>query len=94
MTYAEAGVSVTITSLTNLVSFMIGAAANILAVRLFCVYTGNYIDHFAMTQHDAHRYATAGTKKSLPLILSAVISSSDTLINTIQDWAHFYFLIM
>lgn len=41
LTYADAGVSITITSLTNMVSFATGAATPILAVRIFCIYTGS-----------------------------------------------------
>ncbi|XP_052286900.1 patched domain-containing protein 3-like [Dreissena polymorpha] len=39
-TLRNAGVGVTITSLTNLIAFMSGAGSNFLAVRNFCIYTG------------------------------------------------------
>ncbi|KAH3882821.1 hypothetical protein DPMN_006766 [Dreissena polymorpha] len=39
-TLRAAGVGVTITSLTDLIAFMSGAASNFLAVRNFCIFTG------------------------------------------------------
>ncbi|KAJ6224071.1 hypothetical protein RDWZM_002616 [Blomia tropicalis] len=38
-TYAEAAVSITITSLTNFISFMIGIITPFPSVRIFCIYT-------------------------------------------------------
>ncbi|XP_022645882.1 patched domain-containing protein 3-like [Varroa jacobsoni] len=38
-TYSEAAVSITITSLTNFISFIIGAITPFPSVRIFCVYT-------------------------------------------------------
>ncbi|XP_064456461.1 patched domain-containing protein 3-like [Ornithodoros turicata] len=38
-TYKEAAVSITITSLTNFISFCIGAATPFASVRIFCIYT-------------------------------------------------------
>ncbi|KAI1292848.1 Patched domain-containing protein 3 [Halotydeus destructor] len=38
-TYAEAAVSITITSITNFISFMIGTITPFPSVRIFCIYT-------------------------------------------------------
>ncbi|XP_015917118.1 patched domain-containing protein 3 [Parasteatoda tepidariorum] len=42
-TYAEAAVSVTITSLTNFISFWIGAITPFPSVRIFCIYTATAV---------------------------------------------------
>lgn len=42
-TYAEAAVSITITSGTNCLSFLIGIYTPFRAVQVFCMYTGQYI---------------------------------------------------
>lgn len=39
-TLRASGVGITITSLTDLIAFMAGAASNFIAVRNFCIYTG------------------------------------------------------
>ncbi|XP_035695770.1 patched domain-containing protein 3-like [Branchiostoma floridae] len=39
-TYAEAGVSITITSLTNALAFAVGAITSFPGVRVFCMYSG------------------------------------------------------
>ncbi|CAG0916581.1 unnamed protein product [Notodromas monacha] len=39
-TYAEAAVSMTITSLTNVLSFLIGATSSFRVLNIFCVYSG------------------------------------------------------
>ncbi len=39
-TYAEAAVSMTITSLTNVLSFLIGATSSFRVLNVFCVYSG------------------------------------------------------
>ena len=39
-TYSEAAVSITITSLTNMLSFLIGSFTPFPAVYIFCIYTG------------------------------------------------------
>ncbi|KAB7493852.1 Patched domain-containing protein 3, partial [Armadillidium nasatum] len=41
-TYSDAGVSITITSLTNMLSFSVGITTPILGVQIFCIYTGRY----------------------------------------------------
>ena len=41
--FSEAAVSITITSLTNIISFFVGVITNIPCVRIFCLYTGNYL---------------------------------------------------
>ena len=39
-TYSEAAVSITITSLTNMLSFFIGAINPFPSVSIFCIYAG------------------------------------------------------
>lgn len=39
-TYSEAAVSITITSLTDMISFYIGVLTPFPSVQIFCVYTG------------------------------------------------------
>jgi hypothetical protein len=38
--YSDAAVSITITSLTDMLSYWIGALSPFLAVRTFCIYSG------------------------------------------------------
>ncbi|KAL7644515.1 UNVERIFIED_CONTAM: hypothetical protein RMT77_005347 [Armadillidium vulgare] len=42
-TYADAGLSILITSLTNMVSFLIGTSAPVLSIKIFCLYTATSI---------------------------------------------------
>ncbi|XP_023243186.1 patched domain-containing protein 3-like [Centruroides sculpturatus] len=42
-TFAEAGVSITLTSITNLFSYCIGMTAPIIAVKIFCIYSATCI---------------------------------------------------
>ncbi|XP_037076347.1 patched domain-containing protein 3-like [Pollicipes pollicipes] len=39
-TYQDAAVSITITSLTNIISFLVGSISPFPSVRIFCIYTG------------------------------------------------------
>ena len=39
-TYAEAAVSITITSITDMISFFIGVTTPFPSVQIFCLYTG------------------------------------------------------
>ena len=51
-TYSEAAVSITITSLTNMLSFFIGSFTPFPAVYIFCMYTGrlNFIFYFRVNK--------------------------------------------
>lgn len=42
-TYADAAVSITITSLTDMISFFIGAITPFPCVQIFCLYTGGFM---------------------------------------------------
>lgn len=46
MTMRTSGVGITITSLTDLLAFLIGATSSFMSVRNFCVYTGLYLRLF------------------------------------------------
>ena len=51
--YAEAGMSITFTSLTNICSFLVGAYTPFPSIRIFCIYTGTamtftYLWHITM----------------------------------------------
>ena len=39
-TYSEAGVSITITNLTTVLAFIVGASSSLPGVRTFCIYAG------------------------------------------------------
>ena len=41
-TYAEAAVSITITSITDMISFYIGVITPFPSVQIFCIYTGKF----------------------------------------------------
>lgn len=42
----KSGISITITSITDLLAFGIGASSVFISIRNFCLYTGNYSNTF------------------------------------------------
>lgn len=45
----KSGISITITSITDLLAFGIGASSVFISIRNFCLYTGNYANTFFST---------------------------------------------
>ena len=50
-TFRDAAVSITITSLTDMLSFWVGVITPFPCVRIFCIYTGKFISHNPLPTH-------------------------------------------
>ena len=64
--FKNAGVAITVTTLTDVLAFGISASSNYISVRTFCIYTGRYLTLQICVQHSV----SFNTKKSYIVALN------------------------
>lgn len=83
MTMRTSGVGITITSLTDLLAFLIGATSSFMSVRNFCVYTGLYLRLFFQRN-----------RLSFHLLQRQSLVSYNIGLNGFEKFSNFQYLIL